>query len=220
MASAHRTLGMVCALKQEAEALSTWVPTSETYWHHHFRWIHFQIHSVQIVIVVSKPGRKNAKKATRLLIEQSAPQWIINFGCAGAIAPHLNIGTMVVATSTAEYQIPLQPIHWVPTEPLFQSLFQPDLNIHLGPIISANQNVTTKELKQKLYQNYQALCVDWESAPIMQVCHDRRIPATAFRVITDLAEEQAIQQFNDSHASVLQAAADNLKQGLMRIGLL
>ena len=96
-------LGIVCPLNVEADALLPWFPNPYHYWEHHFRWIRWESPAPAIVIVISKPGKRNAKKATQLLINNYAPQRILIFGSAAAIAPHIQIHHIILATATVEY---------------------------------------------------------------------------------------------------------------------
>jgi len=64
-----------------------------------------------------------------------------------------------------------------------------------GIIVSADKNVDTPGQRQHLWQSYQALCCDWESAAVLQVARRNCIPALALRVISDVGKQPLLKEF-------------------------
>ena len=219
MENVKQVLGIVCPLKTEAHSLLSWLNEPTEYGFKGHRWLESKQGQQVIVVVVSNPGRRNVKKATLLMIEHHSPQWIINFGTAGAIAPHLGVGDIVVATATAEYQRQKPDSVLLPTsEELWKLAEVP--NIHQGPIVSADKVIGNEKMKQELYHEYGALCGDWESAVVMRLCHEHQIQGAAFRVISDLGDMKAIVDFRKNHVKVLNDASTALQKSLIHAGIL
>lgn len=211
------TLGIVCALKVEAEALLPWLPVPETFRFQKRSWMQSFYGNTKLIIVISKPGGKNAERATQLLIENHFPQWVINFGSAGAISPDMEIGDIVLATSTAEYTNPSPRSDLIETSGELWHLAQYIPEIRTGPIVSAEQNIDSENLKTELFQRYKALCGDWESAVVMRVCRDNQIPAIAFRAITDWGNDNLVDDFMKNHVAVLENASHVLKTAISQL---
>ncbi|MBF0349430.1 MAG: 5'-methylthioadenosine/S-adenosylhomocysteine nucleosidase [SAR324 cluster bacterium] len=214
-------LGVVCALKLEALSLISWFPEPEFVFDRGHRWIRWNRGDCQIIVVISRrPGKDAARKATRLLIETYHPGYILNFGTAGAIAPHSAIGDMVLSYRTAAYCMPddfglLQS----GTEFIAQSCCE-NFSIHSGIIVSSDQNIDNDLKKQILWETYGAWCGDWESAPVMAVCSQYGIPAHAFRVISDFGNAEFLADFFKNATQVLTQAALVLKALLQSIEIL
>ncbi len=167
-------------------------------------------------VLVSKVGKTNSIRATKLVIQEHIPQLIVNFGSAGAIAPTVKIGDVIVATATAEYLQPPPFCELLFADPKVLAIARAIPQIRLGPIVSGEQNIENEKLKHDLFVRYKAFCGDWESAVVMRICRELQTDAFAFRVVTDLANKQAIADFERHHAIVLQKAAQLLKQYLNR----
>ncbi len=198
----------------EAKPLLSWHPHPDIYEKDQLSWIQMDWEGHQIVIVVSKIGKKNACEATRLLVENHMPTFIVNFGTAGAISPDVNIGDVVVASATAEYTQPPPDSSLLSVADQVLSVAKQVDGIITGPIVSADQNIESEELKQNLFAHYQAICGDWESAVIMRVCKEYKILAVAFRVISDFGNENLVTDFKQYHRRVLANGAILLSQYL------
>ena len=213
-------IGIVCPLWAEAKPLLSWHPEPRVYKFKGYSWIEMEWHNHQLVIVISKVGQAHAAQATELLIQQHFPQLIINFGSAGAVSPKIAIGTVVIAVATAEYKYPSSASLLSPVDPELLAIAQAIPQIQIGPIVSADQNIESDTMKQDLFERYQALCGDWESAVVMRVCKEHQTSALAFRVVTDFGDAQAVSDFKRNHASVLAKAAPLLEQFLKLWGSL
>lgn len=209
-------IGIICSLWAEAKPLLSWDSHPQVYKYKRHSWIRLTWQNHQIIVVVGKVGNAQASKATHLLIEHHNPQLIINFGSAGAISSDVKIGEVVVGTETTEYlQAPPEScLIASDLELLKVAQFFPQ--IRLGPIVSADQNIENEVLKNELFERYQAICGDWESAIIMKICQEFQIKAIPFRVITDLGNEEALLDFEKYHEKVLVDAAHLLKRFLER----
>lgn len=208
-------IGIICPLRVEAKPLLSWYSHPKIEQFHGFSWIRFEGQD-SLVIVISKIGSAQAGKATQILIEQYHPELIVNFGSAGAISPHVKIGEVVVGVETAEYLKAPPDSDVVPSDSEIVTIAKSFPQIRLGPIVSADQNIENIHLKQELYERYQAICGDWESASVMKICREQHISAIPFRVVTDYGNEVAVSDFQQHHPRVLKNAADLLRQFLER----
>ncbi|MBF0279183.1 MAG: 5'-methylthioadenosine/S-adenosylhomocysteine nucleosidase [SAR324 cluster bacterium] len=207
-------IGIVCPLWAEAKPLLAWHPKPRIYKFKGYTWISLEWQQQSIVIVHSRIGKMHAVKATELLIQHHSPRLLINFGSAGAISQEVSIGSVVVASATAEYQQTPPDSLLVKTDSELLELVHSIPQILTGPIVSADQNIESDFLKQELFFRYQALCGDWESAVVMKVCEQHQISALAFRVVSDFGDAEALSDFKRHHAYVLFKAAPLLEQFL------
>ena len=207
-------IGIICSLWAEAIPLLSWHPQPQVYRFKHLTWIDMKWRNHWLRVVVSKVGGKNAIRAAKLIIEEHFPQLVVNFGSAGAIAPNLKIGDVVIANSTAEYLQPPPLCDLLVVEPRVLAFARNIPQVRLGPIVSGDQNIDNEILRNNLYARYKAFCGDWESAVVTRVCQEHQTEALAFRVITDLANNKTVADFERFHAEVLKNASLLLKQYL------
>ena len=117
-----------------------------------------------------------AEEGALKLINQGA-DFIVSFGLAGALAPDLKSGNLVIAERVAmENQRPLA----------CNRHFSKDRELG-GTILSSPQAITTVEDKARLYQKTGAIAVDMESYGAALAAEKQNIPFATIRAIADPA---------------------------------
>lgn len=107
---------------------------------------------------------------------------LISFGVAGGLAPHLDPGTCIVASSVIadNDRLPTDR-NWA--QKLLTTL--PEA-VH-GPLIGVREPVTTPAAKRILHQDTGAIAVDMESHFVARAAADHGLPLAVIRVIADSA---------------------------------
>ncbi len=139
-----------------------------------------------VVWTISGVGREAARNAAQLMIDGHQPHTLISAGFAGALAPHLEHGTVLVPERILDDN--QQCIY--PLGHSDQSLW-PGENIriqrpHLSLLIQLS---LPKEKKARLRQETHADLVDMESAAVALVAQNANVQFLAVRVISDTSEE-------------------------------
>ncbi|SHI73412.1 adenosylhomocysteine nucleosidase [Dethiosulfatibacter aminovorans DSM 17477] len=174
--------------------------------------LNFKIYSGEyagkkVVFMRSGIGKVNSAVSTQILISDFKAASIINTGIAGSLAESVSIGDIVISTETQQYDIDVTVFGYKEGEipRMDTSVFKSDENmiricsdlvegeakVHVGKIVSGDKFVSKNELKSKLRKDFNALCVDMESASIGHVCHLYKTPYVAIRCISDNADESA-----------------------------
>lgn len=139
----------------------------------------------RLVLALSGVGRRNAKRATRMLLAGHRPAWVISAGFSGALQPGLKRGDIVMADSLVEpgggrlaidVRIDQQTLSSTP-------------GLHVGRLLTVDKIVAESSEKQRLGQKYDALAVDMESWAVAEVCSQEHVRFLAVRVISDTLEE-------------------------------
>lgn len=160
-------------------------------------------------------GKVNAAMATQYIIDQYRPTAIINSGIAGGASKKMQIGDIVLGTSSMQHDFDLgefgRPRGIIPRLPT--SVFQGDPNlleaafqaagdilpagkVHQGLIVTGDQFIGSKEKKEEILEFFpDALCVEMEGAAIAQVATANEVPHLIIRAISDLADDSAPQDF-------------------------
>ena len=177
----------------------------------------------EIVLMRSGIGKVNAALRASELIRDHRPDCIISSGCAGGLAPHVHVMSVVVAAKTAYHDVWCgQPNEYGQVQgfPLFfeasQSLLKASEGkegIHVGLICTGDQFLEAGEAAGKVLNNFpDALAVDMESAAIAQTCHLSGIPFMSMRVISDsVADSDREQAYNDFWKNVSERSTATLK---------
>ncbi len=186
-----------------------------------------QYQDQMVIICQSGIGKVNAALTATILIIDFNVSAIGFTGVAGGIAPDIQVGDLVLATTTAQHdvdvtafgyevgQIPQQPVFLATSDFHNQQILSlaQDYNIPLkkGCIVTGDQFVQTAADKQQLHQTFFALAVEMEGASVHAVCHAFNIPCVLLRGISDTANGQATDDFE----KFVKASADRSAQLLL-----
>ena len=139
----------------------------------------------RVVVILSGPGRKNAARATEILIDGHQPQRVVSAGFAGGLCPQLKRNDILVVDRLLTSDSGLQAIE-LPAE-LLETLKRP--GVHRGSLLTADHVVRLPREKQSLHRQHGVMAVDMETFAVAEVCRRRETPFSAVRVINDTADE-------------------------------
>ena len=180
-------------------------------------------------------GKVNAALSAALLIAALHPAAVLMSGVAGALAPHLAVGDVVLGAATAQHDygrryadhyLALAPFD-VATSARHPPRFIADpawltraatatlpagTALQRGTIVSGDTLVIAAAARLALHQQWEALACDMESAAVAQVCAQLAVPFLAVRAISDTDEaaplppEDAVRLAAGNAAAVTLAA--------------
>ena len=141
-------------------------------------------------------GKVNAAMGTLMLVNNFAPDYVINSGVAGGGDTSVSVMDIVAGSRVAYHDVwcgPESELGQVQGLPLYFEGSQRLLDliptregIHKGLICSGDQFIDTEEAIGRIKGNFpDVLAVDMESGAIAQVCHMNHVPFLALRVISD-----------------------------------
>lgn len=178
-----------------------------------------------IVLVRSGIGKVNAAICTQILIDMYAVDSIINVGVAGAVAPDLNIGDVVISDDLVHHDFDTTVFGDEPgvISGIPESYFKADdhlvklalesvgrvgSSVTIGRIASGDQFISSPEEKERIWKLFKAKCCEMEGAAIAQTCSLNKIPFVVIRAISDKAEEGSNENYDlFFRESALKAAA-------------
>ncbi len=134
---------------------------------------------------------------------------VICAGAAGGIAHHINIGDIVIATSTIEHDYNLKfakrPLPDFAGSPLhiekIKSLPTLSINgfkIHFGKVASGDEDIIERSRAEELHNLTDALAVAWEGAGGARATRFMGIPYLEIRGLTDVADNDAPIVFDEN----------------------
>lgn len=226
-----RRIGIIGAMEQETELLLSRLQQPESHRIGDNILIHTgQLCGKEIALCQSGIGKVSAAVATTLLIQNFAPDCVINTGSAGGIGPGLKVGDVVIGTETAHHdadvtafgyaygQLPKQPARFVSAPVLAAAASQAaqtfgQVRIVRGLIVSGDQFVHDAAELQRIKNRFaDAQAVEMEAAAIAQSCHLLGTPFVVIRAVSDSADEAAQISFETFLETAARHSAEMVSQ--------
>lgn len=170
-----------------------------------------------VVAVCSGVCKVNAAIAAQILIDKFDVNKIILTGVAGALNDKLRIGDIVIGDEIAyhdvareiltEYHPCMEDIYFMADSKMVQDSIEIyktlDLknSCYIGRIVTGEAFISGDE-RYKLIEDYEPLCVDMESASVAHVCFVNDIPFLVIRAISDSADEDGFENFEQNVETV------------------
>ena len=171
---------------------------------------HGYLNGKEVVVVRSGIGKVNAGICTQILVDDYGVDCVINTGIAGSLRNEINIGDIVISTDAVQHDMdvrvfgyPLGEIPQLgtlsfPADERMASLAKSvcekvnaEVKVFSGRIVSGDQFICDKEVKDKLVENFHPLCTEMEGAAIGQAAYLNEIPFVILRAISDKADNSA-----------------------------
>ncbi|MCI9613931.1 MAG: 5'-methylthioadenosine/adenosylhomocysteine nucleosidase [Dorea sp.] len=167
-----------------------------------------------VVVVRSGIGKVNAGICAQILVDRFHVDTLINTGIAGSLDARIDIGDMVISTDALHHdmdavqfgypagQVPRMEVLSFPAdEELVKKAVQanekanPDIHTYTGRVVSGDQFIASKEVKEKIVENFQPLCVEMEGAAIAQAAYLNKVSYVIIRAISDKADNSATMDY-------------------------
>lgn len=227
-----RRIGIIGAMEQETELLLGRLQQPESRRVGANIVIHTgKLFDKDIALCQSGIGKVSAAVATTLLIQNFAPDCVINTGSAGGIGDGLKVGDVVIGSETAHHdadvtafgytygQLPKQPARFAAAPVLAAAAAKAaeafgDANIVQGLIVSGDQFVHDAAALERIKSRFaDAQAVEMEAAAIAQSCHLLDTSCVVIRAISDSADDEAQISFE----TFLQTAAKHSAEMVLEL---
>lgn len=187
----------------------------------------------EVIIAKSGVGKVNAALNTQYIIDNFNPDYIINTGVAGGIAPYLSVGDLVIGTGLVQYDFDVtalgyakgylctginkdKPTVFYSDEKLI-ALYEKAIpsvhsesNIHKGIIATGDTFVSSSEKKSEIRELFNACAVEMEGAAIAQAAFSNGIPFIIIRAISDLADGSAPKSLEEVETQMAEFSASTI----------
>lgn len=165
---------------------------------------------IDVVVVRSGIGKVNAALCVQILADVFQVTHIINTGVAGSLNPALDIGDILVSNDALHHDMDVTIFGYQPGE-VPQMGFRefkaddamisaavascrevnPDISVRTGRVVSGDQFISSKEIKQKLIDTFHGDCAEMEGASIAHGAYLNKLPFVIIRAISDKADDSA-----------------------------
>lgn len=210
-----RRIGIIGAMEVEIELLKDMVEIKEEIVYAGVRYYTGKYKNLPIVLCSSGVGKVNAASCTQALIDKFQVTHIINTGIAGGLGKGIKVGDTVISTAVTYHDVRKeQMLELFPFVPEFKAdealikvavkayekeKFQ-GITHHQGRIVTGECFVDSNELKNSIIEKYNPLCVEMEGGAIGHVAHNNDIPFLIIRSISDNADDEARDIYDDFEA--------------------
>lgn len=169
-----------------------------------------RLNETDVVIVRCGIGKVNAALCVQILADEFEVSHIINTGVAGSLNAVLDIGDILVSKDALHHDMDVTIFGYQPgevpqmgfrefkaDEHMIESAVNsckevnPDLHVHVGRVVSGDQFISSKEVKQRLISDFQGDCAEMEGASIAHGAYLNGIPFVIIRAISDKADDSA-----------------------------
>ena len=139
---------------------------------------------------------------------------VINTGIAGSLKAEINIGDIVLSTDVLHHdmdatgfgyplgQIPQMGAFSFQADEQMRALAKevceevnPEIRVFEGRIVSGDQFVSSREVKNKIKENFDGYCTEMEGAAIAQTAYLNQVPFVIIRAISDKADDSATMDY-------------------------
>lgn len=167
-----------------------------------------------VVVVRSGIGKVNAGVCTQILADDFHVDYVINTGIAGSLKSEIDIADVVVSSDVLHHdmdasgfgyplgQIPRMDTLSFPADQKLITLAKescekvvPEIGVHVGRIVSGDQFISDKEVKNRISENFDGFCTEMEGAAIAQAAYLNGIPFVILRAISDKADDSATMDY-------------------------
>ena len=207
-------IGIIGAMEEEVAALKDDMEVQETIEQASMVFCKGTLCGKEVVVVRSGIGKVNAGICAQILVDRFQVDTLINTGIAGSLDAKIDIGDMVISTDALYHDMDAtvfgDPVGQVPRmdtlafpadETLVQKAVQanekanPDIHTFTGRIASGDQFISSKEVKERIVENFHPLCVEMEGAGIAHAAYLNKVSCVIIRAISDKADNSATMDY-------------------------
>lgn len=229
-------IGIIGAMELEVEELKSTMQSSTITQKAGMEFWEGSLNGQNVVVVKSGIGKVNAALCVQILADLFQVTHIINTGVAGSLDASLDIGDIVISKDAIHHDVDVQvfgyPLGEVPQlgvrafeadATLIQlaktacEIANPGLKIKIGRVVSGDQFISSKEIKEKLIQEFQADCTEMEGASIAHGAYLNQIPFVIIRAISDKADNSAEMDYPSFERAAAKHSARLVEQLMAHI---
>lgn len=205
-----KKIGIIGAMELEVEMLKTKLQDTKVTSKAQMEFHEGTLNGVPVVVVRSGVGKVNAALCVQILADLFDVTHVINTGIAGSLNAELDIGDILISVDAIQHdldvrvfghargEVPSLGIREFYADKAMAELalqtcteVNPDIHAKLGRVVSGDQFICDKAVKEDLIQEFGADCTEMEGASIAHGAYLNNIPFLVVRAISDKADGSA-----------------------------
>lgn len=205
-----KKIGIIGAMELEVETLKSQMADIRKSTYAGMEFWEGTIGNAHAVIVRCGIGKVNAALCVQILVDRYQVTHMINTGVAGSLNASLDIGDILISKDALHHDMDVSPLGYEPGQVPQMDVFSfaadtdmaqkalaackkvnPDLSAVLGRVVSGDQFISSKAVKERLISTFQGDCAEMEGASIAHGCYLNNVPFVIIRAISDKADDSA-----------------------------
>lgn len=203
-------IGIIGAMELEVNTLKTQMRVEGRTIRAGMEFFEGTLGQAQVVVVRCGIGKVNAAMCVQILVDLYQVTHVINTGVGGSLNAVLNIGDIVISRDVIHHDMDVRALGYAPGQvPQLDTLAfpgdeelirlalnsceeaNPGLHTTVGRIVSGDQFISDREIKNRLIAEFHADCTEMEGAAIAHAAYLNGIPFVVIRAISDKADDSA-----------------------------
>ena len=184
---------------------------------------HGYLNGKEVVVVRSGIGKVNAGICTQILVDDYGVDCVINTGIAGSLRNEINIGDIVISTDAVQHDMDVRIFGFPADEHLAEVAEEvckevnPEIQVFRGRVVSGDQFISSKEVKNHLIEEFNGSCAEMEGAAIAQGAYLNKIPYVVLRAISDKADDSATMDYPTFESEAARHCVNLLQEMVKRL---
>ncbi len=224
-------IGIIGAMELEVEQLKAELSESRIVKKAGMEFHEGVLNGASVVVVRCGIGKVNAALCVQILADLFQVTHVINTGVAGSLNAELDIGDILISQDALHHDVDVTIFGYRPGEvpqmgflefqadqrlaALAQDACErvnPDVNVVLGRVVSGDQFISSKEVKERLISQFHGDCAEMEGASIAHGAYLNGIPFVIIRAISDKADDSAEMDYPTFEAAAARHSAALVKE--------
>lgn len=224
-------IGIIGAMDLEVEQLKTEMTESRIVTKAGMDFHEGTLNGASVVIVRCGIGKVNAALCVQILADVFDVTHVINTGVAGSLNAKLDIGDILISKDALHHdmdvrifgyrlgEVPQMGFREFTADGRLASLAEaackkvnPDVNVVLGRVVSGDQFISSREVKERLISEFHGDCAEMEGASIAHGAYLNGIPFVIIRAISDKADDSAEMDYPTFEAAAAKHSAALVKE--------
>lgn len=168
-----------------------------------------QVNGKKLINACCGIAKVNSALCTQVLIDNFAPECIINTGIAGGMNDDVKVCDIVISTEVLAHDLDQ---HFLTDYPPYCGIFKADerliekteeicnkcnIKSFRGRIVSGEAFISSNEVKNAIQNKFNPYAVDMETSAIGHCCYLNDIPFVSVRCISDNADDDGAMSFEE-----------------------
>ncbi len=203
-------IGIIGAMDLEVDGLKAQLENKKEITKANMIFCEGTLNDADVVVVKCGIGKVNAGMCVQILADLFEVTHVINTGVAGSLNADLDIGDILISTDAiyhdmdvtvfgyAPGQVPGTPEASFTADAAMAQLaldccrkVNPDITCRSGRVVTGDQFISSKEVKERLISNFGGFCAEMEGAAIAHAATLNELPFVIIRAISDKADDSA-----------------------------
>lgn len=229
-------IGIIGAMELEVEQLKAEMTVSKIEKRAGMDFYVGTLNGASVVVVRCGIGKVNAALCVQILADIYEATHIINTGVAGSLNAALDIGDILISKDALHHdmdvtifgyqmgEVPQMGFREFTADERMVSLAKaacekvnPDIHVVLGRVVSGDQFISSKEVKERLISQFQGDCAEMEGASIAHGAFLNGLPFVIIRAISDKADDSAEMDYPTFEKAAAKHSAALVKELLKNI---